>query len=138
MQLVTYCIMKDGLQQTIEKVVFNNSFTSLNHIMNCLAIITFLGQLYPSQLYAVTKDRVIKQLISNVAHFSSTKMWSSTARLMQYMSYAVHFIDEEQKFQFFSLQTYFLPNVLTAPILADAMDSALEEWKLMYSKQVYN
>ena len=134
-KVVTYCIVKDGLPlYTVEKEGFKKMLYKFDPRYEPPSR-NYISRIAVPDLYATTKEQVMKKL-SKVAYFASTTdMWSSTAGLMPYMSYTVHFINEDWELESLSLGTHFLPEDHTAPILAEAMQSTLVEWKLQSSQQ---
>lgn len=85
-------------------------------------------------LYASTRKQVNQEL-SNVQYLSATTdMWSSIG-MRPYMSYTVHYIDDEWKLRNRCLQTQFLPDDHTGEHLAEAMEAALGAWDLHAANQ---
>ena len=69
-------------------------------------------------------------------HFSATTdLWSS-AGLKPYISYTIHFINANWKFQSKCLQTHYLPGDHTSEILADSLTTTMDLWKLKSENQV--
>lgn len=53
-----------------------------------------------------------------------------------YLSYTIHFIDDEWKLRNSCLQTQFLPDDHTEGNLAEAMEAVLEAWELSTANRV--
>ena len=62
-------------------------------------------------------------------------MWSSK-ELKPYMSYTLHFIDNDWTLQNRRLQAQFFPESHTGENIAEAMQSALDSWNLKAENQV--
>ena len=135
--LWTYCIVKDGLPlYTVEKEGFKTMLYEFDPRYE-LPSLNYISRVDVPDLYAViTKEQVVKKL-SKVAYFASTTdMWSSTAGLMPFMSYTVHFINDDWELESISLDTHFLPEDHTAAILGEAMQSTLAEWNSNLANRV--
>ena len=52
------------------------------------------------------------------------------------MSYTIHYIDANWNLQSVSLGTQYLPEDHTSPVLAEAMESTLQQWQLKAAQQV--
>ena len=87
-------------------------------------------------LYNLTKERILRRLSSVWFFSATTDMWSSNSGLKPYMSYTIHFIDDEWKLQSISLGTHYLPEDHTAIVISEALESKLDEWNLNPSNQV--
>ena len=64
-----------------------------------------------------------------------TDLWSSVS-LKPYLSFIVHFIDEEWKLRNRCLQTSFLPEDHTGDNIANALEGVHSSWNLHHSRQV--
>ena len=74
--------------------------------------------------------------ISVTKHYAATTdLWSS-ATSAPYMSYTVHFIDQEWNLQSWCLQTLFVPQDHDAYNLAEVMVETLDNWGLDPRNQV--
>ena len=62
-------------------------------------------------------------------------MWSSSV-MEPYLSYSVHFIDDNWRLQTRWLQTLFVPKDHTADNLCDVLTETLAQWKLEPARQV--
>ena len=75
--------------------------------------------------------------LSSVEYFSgTTDLWSSVG-LKPYISYTIHYIDDQWQFQSMCLQTHFLPENHTSDVLVDSLTTTFESWMLTAEKQVY-
>ena len=81
---------------------------------------TYFSRTAIPTLYASVREQV-KQELSTVQYFlATTDLWSSIG-MKPYMSYTVHFVNEEWKLQTRCLQAKFLPDDHTGENLAEAM-----------------
>ena len=71
-----------------------------------------------------------------MCYFSAITDLRSSIGMKPYMSYTVHFVDEESKLQTRCLQTHFLPDDHTGENLVEAMQEALAGWNLKATHQV--
>lgn len=62
-------------------------------------------------------------------------MWSSVG-MRPYMSYTVHFVNDEWELQNRCLETHYFPDNHTGQNIADAMEATLDSWDLSASNQV--
>lgn len=67
--------------------------------------------------------------------FRNTDLWSSIG-LKPYISYTIHYLDNEWKLQSKCLQTHFLPENHTAEVIADSLTTTLVLWELKAENQV--
>ena len=67
----------------------------------------------------------------------TTDIWSSYG-MVPYLSYTIHFIDNDWELKSRCLQTVFIPQDHTADHLAEALETtlALESWNLKQQQQV--
>ena len=87
------------------------------------------------RLYSSVREKVIEEL-SSVEYFSgTTDLWSSVG-LKPYISYTIHFIDDQWQLQSKCLQTHFLPEDHTSGVLVDSPTTTFESWMLTAEKQV--
>ena len=135
-KMVTYCIVKDGLPlRIIEKDGFKRMLKKFDSRYEPPSR-NYISRTSVPLLYAATVQKV-KEKLSGIAYFASTTdMWSSTVGLRPYMSYTVHFVDDQWNLQSLSLGTHYLPEDHTAMILGEAMESTLQEWDLKPDQQV--
>ncbi len=134
--MVTYCIAKDSLPlRIVEKDRFKRMLKEFDSRYQ-LPSRNYISRVSVPGLYMETVQRV-KEKLSSASYFASTTdMWSSIVGLRPYMSYTIHFIDEEWNLQSISLGTHYLPEDHTATILGEAMESVLQEWDLKAEHQV--
>ena len=87
-------------------------------------------------MYAQVRDR-IKTELTSVKYFAATSdLWSSDGTLIPYISYTIHFLNEDWQLQNRCLQTKFLPEDHTGDNIADAMEETLTMWDLKAESQV--
>lgn len=86
-------------------------------------------------LYTSVREKV-KEELSTVKYFSgTTDLWSSIG-LKPYISYTIHYLDNEWKLQSKCLETHFLPENHTAEVIADSLTTTLVLWELKAENQV--
>jgi len=132
---VTYFLAKDMLPvHTVEKEGFQKlvwTFDSQYQLPNRKY---FSNTAIPA-LYASTRDKV-SDSISVAKHYATTTdLWSGVTSTL-YMSYTVHFIDQEWNLQSWCLQTLLIPQDHDANTLADVMVETLDNWGLVPCNQV--
>ena len=87
------------------------------------------------RLYSSVREKVMEEL-SRVEYFSgTTDLWSSVG-LKPYISYTIHYIDDQWQLQSKCLQTHFLPEDHTSGVLVDSLTTTFELWMLTAEKQV--
>lgn len=132
---VTFCLAKDGLPlYSVEKPGFKHLLKTFDSRYQVPSRKYFSGTAIPN-LYSSVRMGVQAEL-SSVEYFSgTTDLWSSVG-LKPYISYTVHYIDSQWKFQSKCLQTHFLPEDHTSDVIAESLTTTLESWMLMAEKQV--
>ena len=132
---VTYCIAKDALPiYSVEKPGFKQMLKCFDSKYELPSRKYFLNTAIP-ELYTTVRERV-RQEISAVDYYSATTdLWSSKG-MRPYISYTVHFIDEDWQLKSRCLQTQYLPEDHNGEIIAEAMQLTLESWDLDEAKQV--
>ena len=86
-------------------------------------------------LYEKTREQVASD-ITNAKYFPATMdMWSSPT-MEPYLSYSIHYIDEDWILQTTCLQTLFVTKDHTADNLSDVMTETLTQWKMEIDQQV--
>ena len=131
---ITNCLAKDMMSlYTVEKSGFKQLLNDFDPKYDIHSRMYFSQRAIP-KLYE-TKEGVLRQ-IQNIEFFSATSdMWSSQT-MEPYMSYTIHFIDQDWKLQSRCLQTLHVPEDHTAKTLADGMKEVIGHWNLAPSKQV--
>lgn len=66
--------------------------------------------------------------IAGVKHYSSTTNLGSSVDMKPYISYTMQFIINELELQSLCLRTSFLPQDHVGEIIADMLESTMEEW----------
>ena len=124
---VTYCIAKDSLPiHIVERTGFKAMLKAFDPRYQIPGRNYFSRTALPS-LYTSTKERVAAE-IQQVRFFSATTdMWSSIG-LKPYMSYTIHFIDNDWTIQNRCLQAQFFPESHTGENITEAMQSTLDSW----------
>lgn len=135
---VAFCLAKDMLPMyTVEKKGFVRLLKTLDPKYE-LPSRKYFSQTALPALYTKTQDSVRRELedIKTTGYFAATTdMWSS-ANSSSYISYTVHFLDDEWCLRSRCLQTMFMPEDHTGENIAEAMQAALEAWDLPAERQV--
>ena len=123
---ITFCITKDCLPiNVVEGAGFKMICFDLRYKIPSQ---NQFSRIALPALCASVKQQV-KQDISTQQYFSATTdMWSSMG-MQPYMSYTIHYIDSDWKFQNKCLQTQFLPEDHIGIHLAEALETTLGLWK---------
>ena len=134
---ITFFLCKDMLPiYTVEKTGFQRMLKCFDSQYQLPSRKYFSATAIP-KLYNEVKERVVADL-SQVKHFAATTdMWSSETG-QPFLSYTVHFIDNEWKLRTYCLQALYLPVDHKASNIADALLATLENWNLDSSNQVRN
>ena len=77
-------------------------------------------------LYTSTKQKVTQKIAGLKFFAATTDMWSSIG-MIPYMSFTLHFINEEWQLKSFVLSTSFLPKNRTAEVFAEALEEVMSE-----------
>ena len=86
-------------------------------------------------LYEKTREQVASDINKARYFVATTDMWSSST-MEPYLSYSIHFIDDNWILQTKCLQTLFVPKDHTADNLCEVMTETLTQWKLEMDWQV--
>ena len=120
-----YTVEKDGFKRLVRAFDERYSIPSRSY---------FSRNALPN-LYAATEDQ-IKWEICDINNFSTTTdLWSSEG-MLPYMSYTIHFLDNDWQMQNRCLETQFLPEDHTRENLAEAIKVTLESWDLDMNNQI--
>ena len=87
------------------------------------------------RLYSSVTEKVMEELFSMEYFSGTTDLWSSVG-LKPYISYTIHYIDDQWQLQSKCLQTHFLPEDHTSGVLVDSLTTTFESWMLTAEKQV--
>ena len=133
---VTYCIAKDmlpiysvektGFQRTL--VVFDKRYEPPSHKYISK---TAIPRVYS---YSNTKEQVVSDL-SCMEYFSATTDCWSIQGMKPYLSYTVHYIDDQWALQSCCLHTLYLPEDRTTSNLAEGLEETLRSWSLDVTRQ---
>ena len=85
--------------------------------------------------YGSTKEQVVQDVEQAEYYSATTDCWSSQG-LKPYLSYTVHYIDNQWSLKSYCLQTMYLPEDHTANNLAEGLQETLQTWSLDVTKQV--
>ena len=133
---VTRCLAKDALPiYAVEK----SGFHSMLHEFDgryTLPSRSYFSRVAIPNLYSSTREIVSKEVSQGALYFSSTTdLWSSVG-LKPYISFTMHFIDNEWILRSRCLQTAFMPEDHTGDNIADALEGVHKSWNLSPAKQV--
>ena len=98
----------------------------------------YFSRVATPQLYAEVRTGVKKNLMEDTCSFfsaSTADLWSSRT-IKPYLSYTVHYIDNEWTFQSHHLQAHFMPESHTCKHICESLLSTLKEWNLNSDKQI--
>lgn len=125
---VMFYLAKDCLPlYTVEKPGFRKLVETLDSRYELPSRSYFSRTALP-ELYTQVRDRV-KAELGSITYFSATTdLWSSDGRLTPYISYTVHFLNDDWQLQNRCLQTKFLPEDHTGEVLADSLEETLGMW----------
>ena len=128
---ITHCIAKDMLPiYTVEKSGFRQMVAAFDSRYQMPSRSYFSRTAIPA-LYAQVCESVRRDLTSTKFRFYSatTDLWSSlTAE--PFISFTVHYIDENWKLHNRCLQTLYMPQAHTGINLADILRETIEMWNL--------
>ena len=119
---------------TVEKVGFKKLVNKMEAQYE-LPSRKYFSQTAIPALYLATKERVFQELKCTQYFSSTTDLWSSSTS-EPYMSYTVHYLDNDWSLQTRCLQTLYAPENHTAMNLSAVMTETLQSLKLEPSKQV--
>ena len=119
---------------TVQKEGFQKMLKTFDHRYEIPSRSYFSRTAIPA-LFAVTKEKVANQLTKVEYFASTTDMWSSIG-LKPYMSYTIHYINQDWELKSIALATHFLPEDHTGQVISEALEATLEEWGLSPDKQV--
>lgn len=87
-------------------------------------------------LYNEVREKIERNLLTEVTHFSSTTdMWTSRAQ-DPYISFTIHYIDSNWDLQTHCLQTQYLPNDHTGEVIMDSLTETINNWNLDITNHV--
>ena len=95
---------------------------------------TYTSKVAIPRAYNDTKEKVVNGL-SHVEYFSATTDCWSSQGMKPYLSYTVHYIDNDWAMQSCCLQTLYLPEDHTASNLAEGLEETIRSWSLDVTKQ---
>ena len=126
---VAYYLAKDMLSfHTVEKPGFRHLVAKLDPKYNLPSRKYFSKQEIPN-LFAQVRTDVIKKLSEANYYAATTDLWTSLCN-HPYLSYTVHFINNEWKIYSFCLDTVPLLKDHTGQNLAEAFQDILRNWRL--------
>ena len=121
---ITFCLCKDMLPiYTVEKPGFQRMLRRFDPQYQLPSRKYFSETAIP-KLYNLEKERVVAELSLAKSFAATTDMWSSETG-QPFLSYTVHFIDNEWKLRTYCLQALYLPVDHTASNIADACKGLL-------------
>lgn len=132
---VTFAIAKDSMPfTTVERPGFKKLLQTFDQRYVPPGRKYFSKTAVP-RLYNATREKVETELKSIQFFSSTTDLWSSRT-LHPYMSYTIHYIDQEWEMRSYCLQTAFLPSDHTGDNIADALEATMNGWNLKPEHQV--
>lgn len=88
------------------------------------------------QLYAKVHSDIKKIVAGKEFFFSATAdLWSSVTT-EPYLSYIIHYINDDWMLQSYCLQAHFMPESHTGANLRDSLLATLQEWNLNEKRQL--
>jgi len=133
---VTYFLAKDMLPVcTVEKESFQKLVRTFDPQYQ-LPSQKYFSNTAMSALYTSTRDKVSDSISATKHYAATTDLWPSVTSTSSYMSYTVHFIDQEWNLKSWCLQTLFIPQDHDANGLTDIMVETLDNWGLDPRNQV--
>lgn len=131
---ITYCIVKDMLPMyAVEKPGFRRMLAVLDKWYEPPSR-TYMSKIAIPHAYSITKERVVNDL-SHVKYFSATTDCWSSQGMKPYLSYTIHYVDDDWALQSLCLQTLYLPEDHTASNLAEELEETLRSWSLDVTRQ---
>ncbi len=127
---ITFCLAKDMMPiYSVEKTGFRLLLERFDPQYELPSRKYFSGTAIPA-LYARVREEVAKQVQSVELFAGTTDMWLASGTLQPYLSYTVHFVDQDWTLRNRCLQTLYLPDDHTGENIAEALASMLEAWGL--------
>uniref|UniRef100_A0A1X7UJ78 HAT C-terminal dimerisation domain-containing protein n=1 Tax=Amphimedon queenslandica TaxID=400682 RepID=A0A1X7UJ78_AMPQE len=87
------------------------------------------------ELYAITKDKVVREVAAVNRYATTTDLWSSVD-MKPYISYTIQFITEDVMLRSLVLCTSFFPLDPTGENMSEMVKSTMEEWNFKPTPQV--
>ncbi|XP_065899760.1 E3 SUMO-protein ligase ZBED1-like [Dysidea avara] len=133
---VTYCLAKDSLPiYTVDKVGFRNMVEKMDPQYDFPSSKYFSKTSIPA-LYEDTRQKLQLDLQEQAKAFSATAdMWTSVTG-EPYLSYTIHYINDEWELKTKCLHTLYFPADHTGQNIADALKDTLSHWGLDAANQV--
>jgi len=133
---VTHCLAKDSLPlYTVDKAGFRNMVETMDPQYDLPSSKYFSKMSIPA-LYEDTRQKLKLDLQEQAKAFSATAdMWTSVTG-DPYLSYTIHYINDEWELKTKCLQTLYFPTDHTGQNIADGLKDILSQWGLDASKQV--
>jgi len=95
----------------------------------------YFGETAIPALYNEVRNRVSNDVLSAKYFSATTDLWSSIG-MVPYLSFTVHYIDENWTLQSRNLQTLYMPEDHTGENIAGALSDTLSSWNLDADKLV--
>ena len=130
---VTYRIAKDMLPMySVEKPGFRRMLAEFDKRYEPPSR-KYISKTAIPRVYNIMKQKVVSDL-SRMEYFSATTDCWSSQGMKPYLSYTVHYIDDQWALQSCCLQTLYLPD-RTAINLAEDLEETLRSWSLDVTSQ---
>ena len=125
--LPEYTVEKSGFKQML------NKFNPCYDIPSC----NYLSRVAIPALHFKVKSEIQQQINDQrfVYYAETTDLWSSITSEL-YLSYTIHYINQNWIMCSKCLQTHYMPEAHTGSNLHDALTSSLDQWNLNAEKQV--
>ena len=126
---VTRGIAKDMMPvYSVEKPGFRQMLTQFDSRYE-LPSRKYFSQVALPALYAKVHDNVESEVQGIKYYSATTDLWSSKG-LLPYISYTIHWLDDEFNYKTRCLETFYLPSDHTATNISDALKDIQHTWKL--------
>ncbi len=132
---VTHCIVRDMLPvYTVQKEGFREMLLAFDSRYQ-LPSRRYYSRMAIPALYAQVREAVCRDLKQAQYYCGTTNLWSSVTS-EPYISFTVHYIDENWKLHSKCLQTLYMPQDHTGVNIADVLSETLAVWELSEEKLV--
>ena len=128
-EAVTKGIAKDTMPvYSVEKPGFRQMLAQFDRRYE-LPSRKYFSQVAIPALYAKVRDKVDNELLG-LKYYSATTDLLSSKGLLPYISYTIHWVDDEWNYKTRCLEKIYLPSDHTAANIADALKDIRQTWKL--------
>lgn len=132
---VVYFLAKDCLPlHSVEKAGFKRLLSTFDGRYEIPSRSYFSRTALP-ELYTEVREKIKSELASVTDFAATSDLWSSEG-MVPYISYTVHFLDNDWQLQARCIQTKYLPADHTGAVIAESMEETLSMWNLKPECQV--